>query len=79
MGKEYFIECGAVPERELEQWLAGVDNPTNQEGWRAFDATVTEQGLYFCDHCWSEAASVGLRKLIDLALSRSERVVVKEE
>ena len=78
MGKEYLIACNLPDRIDPQQLLDTLANPSNTDGWTAFTASVETEGFYFCDNCWSDAATVALRKLIDSALLHCDEVSVRE-
>ncbi|HBE67746.1 MAG TPA: hypothetical protein DDW52_06310 [Planctomycetaceae bacterium] len=78
MGIEYHIRCQLKPDIDHAEFLDRLENPTDADGWSAFTVSLEEFGFYFCDNCWSDAASIGFHRLVDYALSNSESVVVEE-
>ena len=78
MGIEYFIACDLPEKVDPQKLLDALTNPSDNDGWTAFTASVEAGGFYFCDNGRSEAATVALRKLIDSALSHCDEVSVRE-
>ena len=78
MGVEYHIKFQKPKGYDLKTFLAGLENPKNTFGSKAFTAKEIKEGLYFCDHCWSEKASVAFKRIVDEMLYRSDKVIVED-
>ena len=78
MGIEYNIRYQPADRSAWEAFVGRLHNPTSPQGWQAFTVELSARGVYFCDHNWSDAATVALRRIVDEALSHSDSVVIEE-
>ncbi|PHS19044.1 MAG: hypothetical protein COA78_01385 [Blastopirellula sp.] len=78
MGIEYNIRCKLPEKSKAEEILSSLHNPTDENGWTAFNVSVEAEGYYFCDNGKSDASDRALRQLIDAALLYSDSVTIDE-
>ena len=74
MGFEYNIEFEVPEGYDLAALLRKL--PSASDG--SYQLEMTEAGFYFCDNNKSEISSIALRKVVDEALSYSDKIIVRE-
>ena len=78
MGYEYLIRYRPADRAAWDAFVRRLDNPTSPDGWSAFDITLSDEGVHFCDYGHSPAAALALRQVVDEALSHGEAVTIEE-
>jgi hypothetical protein len=77
MGIEYNIRYQPHDHASWERFVERIANPVSN-GWPAFAIELSEQGVYFRDNGWSDAAAIALKRIIDEALSYGNSVVIED-
>ena len=78
MGIEYNIKFQKPDDFSISEFLSHIENPKDSNGWSAFTAQEIDGGLYFCDNCWTDQSTIALRRIIDAALMKCDKVTVEE-
>jgi hypothetical protein len=77
MGVEYSITFALNDDDGWADLLSRIE-PQSTDEMPAFQAELTDEGVYFCDYGQSPEAAFALRRIIDHALLHGSSVTIRE-